>query len=321
MLPPEILGIIYVVIFFAALAYLYRVFEKRVSEISHRMDETSTLLRERFEKDLSELRAHMDKVQQAAASDFNARIEESARIAEDATGALKALDARVGEFEKRLDAALVGATRSTRTELDAFSEKIRTIQNRLQEFAGSLRDHQESTRASVERTLEAMEKRWAAAAADESSEDVNKVRRFKDEMPQFEEKFSELADRHRELSANAKRTLEQHKALAEKIAAAKSDDERKEFLRQATALFQGLGRTVNASRDLFIGGEEALRQLIQEMSPLYKVCEVCNEVRDTLSICLNCGKKYCDECKGLQIGHCKECAPYVKPLHLEVRDT
>ena len=299
MLPPEILGIIYVVIFFAALAYLYRVFEKRVSEISHRMD----------------------KVQQAAASDFNARIEESARIAEDATGALKVLDARVSEFEKRLDAALVGATRSTRTELDAFSEKIRTIQSRLQEFAGSLRDHQESARAAVERTLEAMEKRWAAAAADEFSEDVDKVRRFKDGMPQFEEKFSELADRHRELSANAKRTLEQHKALAEKIADAKSDDERKEFLRQSTALFQSLGRTVNASRDLFISGEEALKQLIQEMSPLYKVCEVCNEVRDTLSICLNCGKKYCDECKGLQIGHCKECAPYVKPLHLEVRDT
>jgi methyl-accepting chemotaxis protein len=303
-MPSEVIvSIIYAVVFIVAVAFLYRVFEKRLGEISRRMDDTPAMLQDRFEKGLAEIRAHIGNVQHTMAAEFNDRIE-----------------ARLAEFEKRLGAVMESAEKNTRAD-DDFSRKIQAFHERLQGFKQEFHDYQESTRTSLERSFEAMERRLSRAAASEPQEDMDKIGRFKAEMPHYEERFGELADRHREVSANAKRILDQHKALSGKIAGAKSEEELKEFLRQSASLFQNLGRAINSSRDLFIGGEEALRQLIQEMSPLYKVCEICNEVHDNLSVCLNCGRKYCDECKGLQIGHCKECAPYVKPLHFEVRET
>lgn len=281
---PEIASIIYAVIFVIAAAFLFRVFEKRVGELSRRIDDR-------------------------------------ARIAGEITTTLRALEARMPEFEKRLDAVFEGAEKSTRAELAAFAGRIEMLQGRLQEFGQTFRDYQEFTRDSLEKSMEAMEKRFSGAVAREPREEAEKIRRFKDELARYEEKLNELAEKHREAAASAKRMLEQHKALSEKIANAKTDDELKELFRQSASLFQGLGRAGAVSRDLFNGGEEVLRQLLDEMSPLYKVCDICREVQDTLSICLNCGKKYCEECRGLQIGHCKACAPYYKPLHFEVRET
>jgi FtsZ-binding cell division protein ZapB len=281
------LAAIYVVVFGGVVLLLYRMYEKRLAGLSRRLDETPA----RVDKALGELRGQL----QAAG---NARA---------------ALDARVTEFEKRLNQALSDNEKTARAAMEAF-------QQRLDQLTQTFHDYQETSRTWLEKTLEVMAKRWTGAGSREPSEDIEKVRLFKERMPRYEEKFTELADKHRELGLSVKRLIDQHKLLADRMQSAASEEEQKECQRQISALFLSLARTLNNSRDVFAGGEDALGEFVKEMSPLFKVCDLCGDVHEMLSICLNCGKKYCEECKGLQIGHCKECAPYYKPLHIEVNE-
>ena len=67
--------------------------------------------------------------------------------------------------------------------------------------------------------------------------------------------------------------------------------------------------------------ETAVKDFLEFISSMYNVCDLCGKTGMDLSVCLNCNKKYCEECKGLQIGHCKECAPSYRPLHIDISET
>jgi rubrerythrin len=282
--PEIILAIVYVAVFGAALLVFYLIYEKRLEQVAKRLDQTPAELQTRCEKGLAELRAQLISTLHAASDDLNDKIMERVRAAGEGTASLSALGARVDQLTQ------------------------------------TFHDYQENTRAWLDKTLESMEKHWAGAASREPSKDLEKIRDFKDKMPRFEERLSDLTEKHREHGATVKRLIEQHKLLSEKMQNAASEEEQKENQRQVSALLLSLSRVLNNTREIFAGGEDALEEFAEKMSPLFKVCDLCGYVHETLSICLNCGKKYCEECKGLQIGHCKECAPYYKPLHIEVNE-
>jgi DNA repair exonuclease SbcCD ATPase subunit len=321
MTPGEIiLAVINAVVFCAVAFLLYRAYEKRFAEVRRRVDDMPVAVQPRFEKGLAEIRAQVAGLLQTTADDLNAKINERVRVAGEGAASFGALDARVGEFEKRLTFVLSGTEKTTRMAIDAFNQKIDAFQQRLDQLTHTFQDYQQNTRTWLEKTLESMERRWVRAASREPAEDMERIRRFKDEMPRFEEKFTDLAEKNREIATNLKRLSDQHKLLSDKLQEPASEEEQKECRRQITALMLNLGRVLGNSREILADGQDALRAFVGEMAPIFKVCDLCGEVHETLSICLNCGKKYCEICKGLQIGHCKDCAPYYKPLHIEVNE-
>lgn len=266
-------------LFLVAVFILYRVYEKRLREVSRRIDETPHTMRAHVEKAIAEHRVQVGGVVQAMGDDLHSRVSER-----------------------------------TQTSIDA-------LQQRVDQLAQLFQEYQQSTRTWIEKALESVEKRCIPHAARQSSDELEKIRRFKEELPRWEGKFADLSEKQEELNATVRRLLEQHKVLAEKIQDPSSEEEQKDCARQMTALGQSLARALASARDVFVAGDDAVKDLVKKMSPLFKVCDMCGEVREQLSICLNCGKKYCEDCKGLQIGHCKECAPYYRPLHLEVTET
>jgi len=225
---------------------------------------------------------------------------------------------RLAEIRRRVDETPSAA--QTSVAIDSFKLKIDAFQQRLDHLTQTFQDYQQNTRTWLEKTLETIERRWGRAAGEEPAQDMERIRRFKNEMPRYEEKFVDLAEKNAEIAANLKRLSDQYKLLGEKLQNPGSEEEREECRRQLSALMVNLGRVLGNSSEILIDGEEAIRDFVGEMAPVFKVCDLCGEIHETLSICLNCGKKYCEICKGLQIGHCKECAPYYKPLHMEVNE-
>jgi Skp family chaperone for outer membrane proteins len=192
---------------------------------------------------------------------------------------------------------------------------------RLDEFAKRLEDfrsYQESIRELLERSRSEMESRLHTILSGASESDAKNYEMLREKLPLLEESLSDFSERCGDLSQSLRRLVEQQKAVSEKSDAARSPEEAVSAVRQARALLVGAGNSLAEAAELLDEADESVREFVRFFQSIFRVCDFCAKSGLELSVCLNCGKKYCDECRGQQIGHCKKCAPSPKPLHIDI---
>ncbi len=253
-------------------------------------------------------------------------------------------------WERRYERRIVETARETRSRMLAEKDRLRaeaeeaarglsdevmrstgdrerTISEhtgRLEEFSRRLEDlrkYQDSVRLSLENALRDAEARWRKIFSGADETDESKLAQLKEKLPAFEENLADFAERCRELSDDFRGLIDQHKTLNEKSGGAKSPEEAADIIRRAGALLLDTGKSMDTAGEAFEEVETAVKDFLEFISSMYNICDLCGKAEMDLSVCLNCNKKYCEECKGLQIGHCKACAPSYRPLHIDISET
>ena len=206
-----------------------------------------------------------------------------------------------------------------------YERTISSNKGRLDEFSNrldDLRKYQESMRESLEKALGEAELRWGKfqPGSSKGESDTDNLRRMKERLPLLEEGLIDYAERCRESNKLLRKLIDQQKSLTEKSGGIKSPEEATAFAKQVKDILQGGGKALNSASEAFGTANSKIQEFVDFISSIYKVCEICDATSSELSVCLSCYRKFCENCKGMQIGHCKECAPSYKPLHIEIKE-
>ena len=250
---------------------------------------------------------------------YEKRIVETSR---EIRGQMRAEKERfLAEAEKTAKGIVDNVTRTA----GGYERTISSNKGRLDEFSnrlGDLRKYQESMRESLEKALGEAELRWARfhPDSDKSESDTDNLRRMKEQLPLLEEGLIDYAEHCRESNKLLRKLIDQQKSLAEKSGGIKSPEEATAFAKQVRDILQGGGKALNSASEAFGAANSRIQEFVDFISSIYKVCEICDNTSSELSVCLSCYRKFCDDCKGMQIGHCKECAPSYRPLHIDISE-
>ncbi len=144
--------------------------------------------------------------------------------------------------------------------------------------------------------------------------------RMRTEMPKLEDKIKQHTLREKELVKDVNALEKQFIQIKELAVSMPEGDNREKLLDQLGTFHESVSRSLLAS-ERFVGEcGETLNEVLSNVSPLFHLCDCCGASGDSIFVCLSCGHRYCENCKGVQIGHCLRCAPDAKPLHMEIGD-
>ncbi len=218
---------------------------------------------------------------------------------------------RIAEIAREMRMKLTGGKDSHSADgggqLEEFSRRLQEMQR-----------YQETLRASLEKAIGEAEMRWSKLAAPGEGAAEAHFARLKEKLPLLEESLTDFGETCNELMQGVQRLTEQHKILSEKCEENKTPEETSNLLRQTKALLHNGSKSIETAAEVFNKVSQHVAQFVEFVAGIYKVCDLCKNNAPEVSVCLNCGRKYCDECAGRKIGHCKDCAASYAPLHIDI---